>query len=91
MLTFKSGVRLAALIRAEGVDGKPAISEAHATAIQRALEAAGVEFTNGGAAGGEVEEGRLRCPSALATETCPVDPTALPRTLREPTAGRPWE
>ena len=51
MLTFKSGVRLAALIRAEGADGKPAISEALGTGLKRALEAAGVVFTNGGEPG----------------------------------------
>ena len=53
MLAFKTGggVHQAALIRAEATDGKPAILEAQARAVQRALEAAGVEFTNGGQPG----------------------------------------
>jgi hypothetical protein len=39
--------------RAEAVDGKPSLTEANLDAIRRALEAAGVEFTdpNGGGPG----------------------------------------
>ena len=33
--------------RAECVDGEPSITEAHAAAIRKALETAGVEFING--------------------------------------------
>lgn len=51
MLAFKSGVRLAFLVRAEGAEGQPVASDAHANGLKRALEAAGVEFTNGGQSG----------------------------------------
>jgi ribosome-binding protein aMBF1 (putative translation factor) len=37
--------------RAEATDGEPAITTVQANAIQAALEAAGVEFTNGGEPG----------------------------------------
>lgn len=48
MLAFKAGggVNQAALIRAEAADGKPAILEFQARAIQRAFEAAGVIFVD---------------------------------------------
>jgi DNA-binding LacI/PurR family transcriptional regulator len=42
---------VATVRRAENVDGEPSITEANCEAIQRALEAAGVEFTNGGQPG----------------------------------------
>jgi hypothetical protein len=46
-LVRESGVSLATIHRAEAVDGKTALTFANASAIQRALEEAGVEFTNG--------------------------------------------
>ncbi len=44
-------VRPTTVQRAEATDGEPAITMVQANAIQRALEAAGVEFTNGGEPG----------------------------------------
>jgi hypothetical protein len=38
-------VSLAGIIRAEAADGEAAITLAHNSAVQRALEKAGVEFT----------------------------------------------
>ena len=46
-LAERAKIKLAILIRAEATDGQPAISMANATAIQRALESAGAEFTDG--------------------------------------------
>ena len=46
-LAERAKLKLPIVTWAEANDGKPAISMANATAIQRALEAAGVEFTNG--------------------------------------------
>jgi hypothetical protein len=43
--------------RAEATDGKPPITEANADALQRALEAAGVEFTNGDQPGVRMRKG----------------------------------
>ncbi len=44
--------------RAESVDGKPSLTEANVEAIRRALEGAGVEFTdpNGGGPGVRLRE-----------------------------------
>lgn len=58
MLAFKAGggVNQAALIRAERAEGKPAILVSQALAIQRAFEAAGLEFTNGGQPGVRLAE-----------------------------------
>ena len=39
-------VTTATIVRAESVDGEPSITTAQATAIKRALEAAGIEFTD---------------------------------------------
>ena len=46
-LAERAKLKLPIVARAEAGDGEPVISIANATAIQRALEAAGVEFTNG--------------------------------------------
>lgn len=43
-LAFTARVPLSSLIRAEGVDGQPAISEVEGSALERALSTAGVEF-----------------------------------------------
>ena len=44
-------VRLSAIQRAEACEGEPTITSEVQEAIQRALEAAGIEFTNGGELG----------------------------------------
>ena len=44
-------VRLSVIQKAEASEGDPAITSAHREAIQRALEEAGIEFTNGGEPG----------------------------------------
>lgn len=46
-LAYKAKVRPETIERAESVDGEPPITIANASAIAGALEAAGVEFTNG--------------------------------------------
>ena len=46
-LAQRAKVRLASLIRAEGSPGQPAISAAEAAAIERALNAAGIEAHDG--------------------------------------------
>lgn len=43
-LAFSARVPLASVIRAEGVDGEPAISEGEGNSLQRVLSAAGVDF-----------------------------------------------
>ena len=48
-LAQKAKIRLAALIRAEGSTGVPAISAAEASAIERALEEAGNTLSGEGA------------------------------------------
>ncbi len=45
-LARSTKLRRSIIERAEATDGEPAITLAQAAAIQRALEAAGVEFTN---------------------------------------------
>ena len=46
-LATRARIRLAALIRAEGTDGLPAVSASEAERMQKAFEAAGVLFTGG--------------------------------------------
>ena len=46
-LARKAKVRPETIERAERTPGEPSITLSQATAIQRAFEAAGVEFTNG--------------------------------------------
>ena len=46
-LAEKSGVSWATIQRMESVDGVPSASATNLEAVQRALEAAGVEFTDG--------------------------------------------
>jgi transcriptional regulator with XRE-family HTH domain len=50
-LAEKSKIGVATIRRAEGNDGPPSITEANLDSLKRALEAAGVEFTNGGQPG----------------------------------------
>jgi hypothetical protein len=50
-LAAASHLGVATIRRAEAVDGQPPITAANRAAAQRALEAAGVEFTNGGQPG----------------------------------------
>jgi predicted transcriptional regulator len=45
-LARRAGVSPETIHRAESVDGDPPVTIAHLHAIERALEAAGVEFTN---------------------------------------------
>ncbi len=53
MLAERSKVGVATIKRAEGADGQVKMTAANVDAVQRALEAAGVEFIpeNGGGAG----------------------------------------
>ena len=51
MLAKRSRVGVATIKRAEGVDGIVRMTEANVAAVQRAFNAAGVEFTNGGQPG----------------------------------------
>ena len=46
-----SGVGISTVQRMEGAEGVPSASARNLEAVQRALEAAGVEFTNGDAPG----------------------------------------
>ena len=46
-LARRAKISVAVVERAEGVDGEPMITTAQAHALQRALEAAGVEFVSG--------------------------------------------
>jgi hypothetical protein len=46
-LARRSKLGVATVRRAEAADGHPPITEANCAAIQRVLEGAGVEFTNG--------------------------------------------
>ena len=50
-LAEKSGVSWATIQRMESTDGVPPATTPNLEAVQRALEAAGVEFTNGDAPG----------------------------------------
>jgi transcriptional regulator with XRE-family HTH domain len=50
-LALKSGVGHSTIRRMESADGIPSASVKNVAAVQRALEAAGVEFTNGDAPG----------------------------------------
>ena len=50
-LAERSKIGVATVRRAEANDGSPSITEANLDALGRALEAAGVEFTNGGRPG----------------------------------------
>lgn len=50
-LAERSRLDVATVRRAEAADGAPSITAANAEALQRALESAGVEFTNGGQPG----------------------------------------
>ena len=47
-LAQRAKIRLAALIRAEGSAGQPAISAAEVSAIERALGEAGIELSGSG-------------------------------------------
>jgi transcriptional regulator with XRE-family HTH domain len=60
-LARESGVSLSTIHRAEAVDGETAMTFANAAAIRRALENAGVEMIEEGAAG---PGARLRRPLA---------------------------
>ena len=57
MLAGRAKINLATLARAEGTDKEPPITTAHAEAVRRALEKAGVEFVSEGDDGSGV---RLR-------------------------------
>ena len=46
-LAERAKLRAETIARAESADGEPPITIAQATAVQKAIEAAGVEFTNG--------------------------------------------
>ncbi len=46
-LASRAKLKIATIHRAESTDGDPPITTTHAEAIRRALESAGVEFTNG--------------------------------------------
>ncbi len=46
-LARRAKISVAVVERAESVDGEPMITKVQAHALQRALEAAGVEFMNG--------------------------------------------
>jgi transcriptional regulator with XRE-family HTH domain len=50
-LAAKSKIGVATVRRAEATDAAPSITEANLDALKRTLEAAGVEFTNGGQPG----------------------------------------
>ncbi len=50
-LAAKSGIGISTVQRMEGAEGVPPASSRNLEAVQRALEAAGVEFTNGDAPG----------------------------------------
>jgi ribosome-binding protein aMBF1 (putative translation factor) len=50
-LARKAKIGTATVQRAEAADGEPPITLAQADALEAALEAAGVEFTNGGEPG----------------------------------------
>jgi transcriptional regulator with XRE-family HTH domain len=50
-LAQKAQLGVATVRRGESADGAPSMTSANLAAIQRALEAAGVEFTNGGQPG----------------------------------------
>jgi len=50
-LAAKSGVGLATIRRAELIDGKTKMTGPNESAVRAALEAAGIEFTNGGQPG----------------------------------------
>jgi transcriptional regulator with XRE-family HTH domain len=47
-LATKSGVGLSTIQRAEGAEGTPALTRPNMEAVRRALEAAGIRFTEGG-------------------------------------------
>jgi hypothetical protein len=63
MLAERSKVGVATIKRAEGIDGEVRMTPANVDAVQRAFEAAGIEFIpeNGGGAGV-----RMRLPQADA-------------------------
>jgi len=46
-LADRSKLPTSTIQRAESMDGEPPVTQAHAKAIRKTLEAAGVEFTNG--------------------------------------------
>ncbi|MCW8306877.1 XRE family transcriptional regulator [Acidiphilium sp. PA] len=50
-LAARAQIARSTVIRAEGYDGAPAITRANLTAMQTALEAAGVYFGDGGTVG----------------------------------------
>ncbi len=59
-LAEESGLSLPTIKRMEGLIGPGRSSAANVAAVQRALEAAGVEFTNGEAPGVRLRNDRLR-------------------------------
>jgi transcriptional regulator with XRE-family HTH domain len=62
-LAQASGVGIATIRRAELIDGVVTLTGPNVAAVRRALEAAGVEFTNGGQPGV-----RMRSPYAISLE-----------------------